>query len=267
MLHKLPDGVEMYFEIQGKTDSESTLVFLNGLSQSTLAWAAIAPAFYENHRVVLIDLVFQGQSGKAEKFRTYDEHAADVFHLLQENGKGKIFLCGISYGSAVAQHLLVNYPDYFSGAVLLSTFGHNTNQFNLIGESWVAALKAGSYALMLDVMLPTVFGRSYFENPLIPIQTMKESRVARNLEADNLLKLMNATEVRGDYRSKLKNVKVPVIVVQGEEDFLIPPSIAKDVADNIPEAKFVVIEKVGHTLNLEAIPQTISVLRKVVSGF
>lgn len=264
MFHKLPDNTALYYEIQGNADSATTLVFLNGLSQSTLSWAAIAPAFYEKHRVILLDLVLQGQSGTTEKFRTYDEHAADVFHLLNAVVKGKIFLCGLSYGSAVAQHLIVNYPGFFSGAVLLSTFAHNTALFNAIGESWISALHAGGYPLMLDVMLPTVLGRSYFEKPLIPIQTLKEARIGRDLSNDSLLKLMEATNVRGDYREKLKAVKIPVVVAQGEEDFLIPPAIAKEVADHIPGAEFVVIEKAGHTLNLEAIPQTIVLVRKFI---
>jgi 3-oxoadipate enol-lactonase len=264
MLHKLPDTTELYFELQGNPDSDTTLVFLNGLSQSTLSWAAIAPAFYEKYRVLLLDLVFQGQSGTAGKFRSYDEHAADVFHLLNAQVKGKIILCGLSYGSAVAQHLIVNYPGAFTGAVLLSTFAHNTALFNAIGESWISALHAGGYPLMLDIMLPVVLGRSYFEKPLIPITTLKEARIGRDLSNDGLLKLMEATNVRGDYRKKLENVKVPVLVVQGEEDLLIPPSIAKEVADHIPGAGFIIIEKAGHTLNLEAIPQVISILKKFI---
>ena len=266
MIHILPDGTGLYYEIQGKTDSEITLVFLNGLSQNTLSWAGIAPAFYENYKVILLDLVFQGQSGTAEKFRTYDEHAADVFHLLNANSKGKIILCGLSYGSALAQHLIVNYPDFFSGAVLLSTFAHNTTLFNAIGESWISALNAGGYPLMLDIMLPVVLGKSYFEKPLIPIQTLKEARIGRDLLNDSLLKLMEATNVRGDYRKKLNGVKIPVVVAQGEEDLLIPPSVAKEVADNIPGAEFIVIEKAGHTLNLEAIPQTISLVKKFIAA-
>lgn len=262
MKHILHDDVELYFEIQGKKDAETTLVFLNGLSQSTLSWVAIAPAFYENYRVVLLDLVFQGQSGTAKKFRSYDEHAADVYDVLKNNVSGKIVLCGISYGSAIAQHLIVNYPDFFSGAILLSTFGRNTNHFNAIGESWISALLAGGYPLMLDVMLPTVLGTSYFEKPLIPIQTLKESRVGRDLTTDGLLKLMQGTNERGNYLEQLKKVNVPVLVVQGEEDLLIPPVIAKEVADAIPNAELMVIEKVGHTLNLEAIPQVIQVVRK-----
>lgn len=266
MLHKLPDGIDLYYEIQGKVDSGTTLVFLNGLSQSTLSWAGIAPAFYENHRVVLLDLIFQGQSGTAEQFRSYDAHAADVFHLLNALGGEKIFLCGLSYGSAVTQHLIVNYPEFFSGAVLLSTFAHNTALFNAIGESWISALQAGGYPLMLDIMLPTVLGKSYFEKPLIPIQTLKEARIGRDLSNDSLLKLMEATNVRGDYRGRLNSVKIPVLVAQGEEDLLIPPAVAKEVAENIPGAEFMVIEKAGHTLNLEAIPQTVVLLRKFIAA-
>lgn len=294
MIHILPDGLEMYFEIKGRTDAETTLVFLNGLSQSTQSWIGVAPAFYEDFRVVLIDFIFQGQSSKANKLRTYDEHAADVYDLLSsvnltpdpspkergENWRGekksgegeiknnRVFVCGISYGSAVAQHLIVNYPSFFSGAILLSTFAHATSHFNAIGESWIIALKAGGYSLMLDVMLPVVLGKSYFENPIIPISMLKEARIARDLDTESLLLLMEGTNVRGDYREQLKSVRIPVVVVQGEEDFLIPPIIAKEVSDSIPDSEFIVLEKVGHTLNLEAIPQVIQVIKKfLVSCF
>lgn len=267
MLHRLPDGTEIYYEIQGKPDAGTTLVFLNGLSQSTLAWSAIAPSFYNDYRVLLIDLAFQGQSGKPEQYRSFDAHAADVFHLLGSAVSGKIILCGISYGSAVIQHMLVNYPDAYNGAVLISTFANDTAMFTAIGESWKSALLAGGYPLMLDVMLPAVLGKSYFEKPLIPLATLKESRVSRQLGTDDLLKLMRATEERGDYRPKLKNIKVPVLVIQGEEDFLIPPDVAREVAGNIPGARMEVVRHAGHTLNLEAIPQLTRLLHEFLRSF
>lgn len=266
MLHQLPDGTELYFELQGNADAATSLVFLNGLSQSTVSWSGIAPAFYAEYRVILLDLAFQGQSSKPEAFRSYDAHAADVLDLLQKNKIANPVLCGISYGSAVAQHALVNHPEAFKSAVLLSTFAHNPPLFNAIGESWKSAVLAGGYVLMLDVMLPAVLGKSYFEKPLIPIETMKESRIARELSADSLLKLMRATEERGDYRPMLKNINAPVLVVQGEEDLLIPPAIAKEVADAIPGAQFEVIPRAGHTLNLEAIPQVIQLVKQFLGN-
>jgi len=264
MKHKLSDGTVIWYERNGNTDAKISLVFLNGLSQSTLAWSAIAPAFYELYDVVLIDVADQGQSGSCKEFRSYDDHAADVAELLLHLSLPPAILIGISYGSAVAQHLLVNHPTQCAGALLLSTFAHNTALFDTIGESWKAALLCGGYPLMLDVMLPVVLGKTYFSKPLIPIAALKESRVAADLHTDRLLRLMQATETRGDYREKLKTVNVPVRVVQGDEDFLIPPDVAKQVADAIPNATFTVLENVGHTLNLEAIPQTIRALKMLI---
>ncbi|MCU0432776.1 MAG: alpha/beta hydrolase [Bacteroidia bacterium] len=258
------DGITLYYELSGKPDSEYVLVFLNGLSQSTVAWTGIAPAFAGEYAVLLVDLADQGRSGSSAVYRSYDAHAADVAALLQHVNAGRAILVGISYGSAVAQHLLVNHAQLCAGALLLSTFAHSTAHFEAIGECWKAALLAGGYALMLDVMLPTVLGKTYFEKPFIPIATLKESRVAANLQPERLLRLMQATENRGDYRNTLCTVKAPVSVVQGEEDILIPPDVARQVADAIPDAEFTVIERAGHTLNLEAIPQTIGALRKLL---
>ncbi len=254
----------MYFEIQGNLDSDYTLVFLNGLSQNTLSWGLLAPEFHKELRVLLVDFIFQKRSGIADKFRTYDDHAADIFQLISSEVKGKVILCGISYGSAVAQHLLVNYPDAFAGAILLSTFAHNTERFNCIGESWKNALMKGGYSLMQEVMLPIVLGRDYFEHPIIPFDVMKDSRLSTTLPSANLLNLMRANPERGDYREKLRGIKTPVMVVHGQDDLLISIETAKEVADHISNSKFVVIEKAGHTLNLEAVPQLIDIIRPFI---
>jgi len=264
MIHRLPDDTNLYYEVHGKPEAPLWLVFLNGLSQSTLAWSAVAPGFAAEHRVLLLDLVFQGQSGAPEMHRSYDAHAADVEHLLQSLGAEHVVLCGLSYGSAVAQHVLVNHPGRYKGAVLLSTFAHNTPLFEAIGQSWAKALDIGGYPLMLEVMLPTVLGENYFLNPLIPIDSLKEARIGSAPVPSSLLKLMRATEERGDYRERLRAVNVPVLVAQGEHDLLIPPRVAKQVADHIPGARFEVVRGVGHTFNLEAIPQTIALLRKFI---
>lgn len=251
----------MYYEVAGNEASGKTIVFLNGLSQSTLSWSAVAPVFAADYRIVLLDFIFQGQSDRAADFRTYDAHAADVMNLLQALGIRQPVVCGLSYGSAVAQHLLVNYPDAFAGGILLATFGHNPPQFNAIGRSWESALRAGGYPLMLEVMLPVVLGRNYFENPLVPIETLKENRLGNPPDAESLIHLMRATELRTDYRNELRSIKAPVLVVQGEMDFLIPPVVAQQVSEHISGSEFVVIPGVGHTLNLEAIPQINKLIR------
>ncbi len=247
------DGHKLYFEFARSSENDPVVVFLNGLSQSTQAWAAVTPKLKETAGFVCLDLIHQGRSEESPAYRSYDDHSRDVADLCNALGLHHVVLCGISYGSAVAQHLLVNYPERFRSAVLAATFAHTTPLFDAIGESWKSALLAGGYPLMLDVMLPVVLGESYFAKPLIPIPLLKTMRTANELSASCLLKLMEATEKRGDYRNKLSAVNVPVTILHGEEDLLITEMMAKEVQNSIRNSKLVVISGAGHTLNLEAI--------------
>ena len=257
MKHTLPDGLNLYYELHGPADAAHTIVFLNGLSQSTLAWGGLLP-LAARHRMVLIDLIFQGQSDTAPEFRTFDQHAADVADLLLKLSLPAITLVGISYGGAVAQRVLVQFPELAAKGILLSSFASKDAYFNAIGESWKSALRCGDYALMLDVMLPVVLGKSYFLKPLIPIELLKSSKAGQSPTTDSLLKLMQATEASGNYLPELEKVKVPVLVMHGEEDILSTPEMGRQISEAIPRGTFQVVPLTGHTLNLECIPQLLS---------
>lgn len=258
------DGLRIYYEFsRGDLDSP-VVVFLNGLSQTTQAWAGVIPQLKPQCGTLCLDLIHQGKSDEAAEYRSYDQHSADVASLCKSLGLTKIILCGISYGSSVAQHALVNFPEQFRSAVLASTFAYSTPLFEAIGESWKSALRAGGYPLMLDVMLPLVLGESYFNQPLIPIPFLKTMRTANDISTARLLKLMEATERRGDYRSKLESVSAQVTVLHGLEDLLITYTMAHDVHAMIKNSRFVAVPHAGHTLNLEAIESVANAVNELV---
>ena len=114
---------------------------------------------------------------------------------------------------------------------------------------------------MLDIMLTSVLSENYFLNPLIPIDLMKQTRQEANEDKQALFKLMRATKERVDYRPELIKISVPTIVIQGEKDLLLPVHMAGEVAKAIPNSQFKVIPHVGHTLNLEAVPQMVAIIK------
>lgn len=264
MYHTTSDNLQLYYEVHGNAASGRHIIFLNGLSQSTVAWQLMLPAFVNDYQVILCDFIFQGQSDSKGDSRDFDQHAADVLGLIDALKINKIIVAGISYGSLVAQHFALNYPNKVDKLILLSTFAHKTPIFEAIALSWQRALETGGYPLMLDVMLPSVLSEGYFEKPLIPIELLKAARKNVNTDADALNKLMLATARRGDYRPQLKAIKIPTLIVHGEHDALLPVHLAKSVHDAIHGSIFEVIRGVGHTLNLEAIQQTVQAIKRFI---
>ncbi|MBC7862549.1 MAG: alpha/beta hydrolase [Bacteroidia bacterium] len=263
MFSTTKDGLNLYYETHSGNSDAPTLVFLNGLSQSTIAWVLTNPHL-KGYNIVNLDFIFQGKSDKTGEARNFDQHAADVAGVLNDLGVETAVIAGLSYGSLVAQHFALLYPEKTEKLVLMSSFCHKTPYYDAIELAWWKALQIGGYSLLLDVMLPTVLSEAYFQNPLIPIELMKAARQESNEDAAALLKLMTATKERKDFRDELKKIKTPTLVIHGEKDLLFPIHMGMEVAKNISGSQFEIILGAGHTLNLEAVPQMSLLIKKFV---
>ena len=252
MICKTTDNKNIYYEVRGNLSSTKTIIFLNGLSQTTIAWGLITPFFEKEYKILLMDFVLQGQSDMDSPVRNFDTHAKDVISVLDILGINEIILCGLSYGSLVGQHFAVNYPDRLKKLILISSFAHKTPYYEAIELSWKNALALGGYSLMLDVMLPYVLSDVYFEKPLIPIDFFKATK-KEVVDTSALTKLMQATAERKDYRAELTKIKAPTLIIHGRLDALFPVYLGEEIANQIKNSKFTIIENAGHTLNIEAV--------------
>ena len=255
MIYKTSDNLPLYYDLQGNTDAAETLVFLNGLTQSTLAWLLVLPYFKTRYKIVLLDFIFQGQSSKNGEWRDFNQHASDVKGVLAQENIAQATLIGLSYGSLVAQNFALLYPDALKKLVLVSTFAHKTAYYEAIELSWWRALESGGYNLFLDIMLPSVLSENYFANPLIPIAAIKDTRREANQNSEAIFHLMRATKERGDFRKELEKIAVPTLIIQGEKDMLFPVHLAQEVQQHIPGSQLKIIKQAGHTLNLEHVAE------------
>lgn len=252
MITKTTDDKNIFYEVKGNLTSTKTIIFLNGLSQTTVAWGLVTPYFEKEFKIILMDFIFQGQSDTESPVRDFDTHAKDVISVLDTLGINEVILCGLSYGSLVGQHFAVNYPDRLKKLILISSFAHKTPYYEAIELSWKNALSMGGYSLMLDVMLPYVLSDVYFEKPLIPIDFFKATK-KDVVDTASLAKLMQATAERKDYRSELTKIKTSTLVIHGRLDALFPVYLGEEIANQIKNCKFTIIENAGHTLNIEAV--------------
>jgi pimeloyl-ACP methyl ester carboxylesterase len=72
---------------------------------------------------------------------------------------------------------------------------------------------------------------------------------------------LKAMAERPDSSQFLKNFQLPVVLVHGDADALIPAEQARQASGNISHAHLVVLEGVGHLPMLEAPEQTTEALK------
>ena len=82
MFCKTNDNLTIYYEVHGNEQAAETIVFLNGLSQSTVSWVLTLPYFKATHKIVLMDFIFKGKSDKTGEWRSFDQHAQDLLCLM-----------------------------------------------------------------------------------------------------------------------------------------------------------------------------------------
>jgi pimeloyl-ACP methyl ester carboxylesterase len=255
---------KVYYELHPK-EGFPTLVFIGGLTQSTMSWAGLIQELKTDFQCLTLDLIFQGQSEEFSEYLTFEQHA-EVVHQLCENLEIKQFIpVGISYGGAVAMRLMNLCPDQIPKAILISTFAHKTQHFNAVGESWMIALQKGGYETFADILMPWALGKSYYEKPIIPIEVLKQLRQNFPMSVSRLQKLVMATALSEDYRENLQNFKNPVLLIYGNEDLITTPEMGLEIFKSLPQAEWVLLSKRGHTLNLEAVPELVNTIKTFLS--
>jgi pimeloyl-ACP methyl ester carboxylesterase len=179
---------------------------------------------------------------------------ADAVGLLDAYGVGSACLMGISMGGAIAQLVALDHPERVSALVLVST------------------MAPGGPSVPSDERL-----RAYFQSVTDVDWSDREAVVARQLglaralasrsvpfdevgtraliehslgrTADVRASLTNHDVVRDDRKpwfSRLSEIRVPTLVVHGEDDPLFPLPLAEATVDGIPNATLLVEPGVGH---------------------
>ncbi len=242
--------IQYYYEIHG--EGAETVTFLNGLTMSTVAWAAQLKDFAPHFRVLLLDMRGQGQTvGGAEEVYPLPRQADDIAHLLDKLGIARTHVFGVSYGGIVAQHFALQHPEKLGRLVLADTFAWSDEVNRALHDAVVQAWEAGGTRLRFRVMLPITFGANFLKLAASLIPVLEQAAEALPWPGT---KAMMMGVLEHDLRSRLKDVRAETLLIVGEEDRFTPLHHAKLLQAGIPGAQLRVIPGVGHAAPLENPP-------------
>ena len=242
--------VKCYYELHG--EGAETVTLLNGLTMSTVAWAAQVKDFSPHFRVLLLDMRGQGQTvGGAEETYQLSRQADDVARLLDKLGIARTHVFGVSYGGMVAQHFALQHPDKLGKLLLADTLAWSDEVNRALHDAVVMAWEAGGTKLRFRVMLPLTFGATFLRLAASLIPILEQAAEALPWPGT---KAMMMGVLDHDLRTRLQDIRAETLLIFGDEDRFTPLYQAKLLQAGIPGAVLRLIPGAGHATPLENPP-------------
>ncbi|GAB1212149.1 hypothetical protein ATERTT37_001279 [Aspergillus terreus] len=198
-----------------------------------------------------IDLNGHGKTTAGRKEYTLWDQAEDVLALLGELELSQVIIAAISMGSMIALRLALLNPARVVGLVLLGSNASavtdvQRSAFYQLRDIWVAT-PAPSEQIMNAAILGWG-GNPDVDSPRA-IQ-IKKDWVHRHSGAENVVPTLNSMMERDTLLDRLGEIRVPVLLIHGEDDKTYPLEDAVDIKEQLvnTDVRLEVIKDEGHLL-------------------
>lgn len=213
-------------------------------------WSEQVAALSHVRRVVAVDLPGRGRSLYADydpQLWSMDSYADDVAETVQSLGAAQVDLAGISMGGYVLFSFWRRHPQLVRSLIFASTRPTEDPPEGKQGRQNVAALVREKGTLeLVPMMFSKLFAPGAGDDVKGKVELMVRDLPPQAAAADSL-----AMGKRPDSTNDLGSISVPVLVLHGEQDQLVPLDKAREMAARIPGARFVPIARSGHLTPVE----------------
>jgi len=231
-------------------DDAPVIIFIHGFPLNKSMWNKQLTAFKQEYRVIAYDVRGHGASQSGNRTFSMENFADDLVYFMNVLKIDKASLCGLSMGGYIALNALEKYPERFESIVLCDC--SSFVDANEMIEKRIKAIKhLEKYGQLryVDRSTKILFGSNSLINKVKEIADVKEMILATSVESHR--KTLLALNVRNEKCTMLPKIRIPVLVLVGEEDQISPPAIAEYMQKNIIGSKLHVIKHAGHLSNLE----------------
>ncbi|MFD5828455.1 alpha/beta fold hydrolase [Lentzea sp. NPDC060358] len=234
-----------HYTLTGPEDAP-VLVLGNALGTTTGLWRDFALPF----RLLRFDHRGHGRSAPVEGPCAIEDLANDVVDLLDHLELDRVHYCGVSLGGMVGMWLAA-HTDRISRLALMCTTAWYPDKS--VWDERIEVLRSRG----MDPIADSVVARWF--TPAFPADVVARFR-ADLLRVDVPSYVACCEAIRDmDLRPDLAKIDVPAVVIAAAQDQATPPELARQIADELPDAELYVVGDVAHLAVVEA-PRTISVI-------
>lgn len=260
---QLADDDSLFMEVNGQLlhyklygEGEPVFLLLHGFASNTYTWHKVVPALAEQGRVIVYDRIGFGLSARPltwEGANPYSRQAQieQTIALLDALEVDSVILVGNSAGGTVAAEITLVYPERVQALVLVDAAIYSgggapsfvkpllrTPQMRHLGPLVSRTFLAQGGSLLdlawHDPSLITAEDIAAYEKPL-QVENWDKSLWEFTLASDE----SNLVE-------RLDELTLPVLVITGDDDRIVPTEESVRLAEALPQAELVVLPACGH---------------------
>jgi pimeloyl-ACP methyl ester carboxylesterase len=250
------DGLQVHYKEAGS--GLRALILLHGFGASLFSWHEVLQPLAQYGRVVAYDrpafgLTSRPMHGEWQGENPYPNpaQARMLLALMDELGIQRAVLVGNSAGGAIALQAALSAPERVEALVLADAAVYESGG----APAWLSPLLNTPQMRHLGPLVTRAFiargndlVRLAWHNPTrVTAETLAGYR--KPLQAENwdraLWELTAATR-RSTLPRRLSEVGMPVLVLSGDDDRIVPMENSIRLARELPEARLVILPNCGH---------------------
>ncbi|WP_397474450.1 alpha/beta fold hydrolase [Pusillimonas sp.] len=235
------------YRTEGPVDGHP-VVLLHAIATNSSLWSAQIPVWASAFRLICIDLPGHGDSPDVDSELDLNGYAACVCEVLDELRIDCASLVGLSFGGMVAQAFALQYPERIRSLVLAHSSVRTAEAVRGIWNGRIARFEKDGMESQVMPTLERWFTRAFAESSPLTLIWLSE-QILRTTHKGYVSAIKAIQSL--DYLDKIKAIKVPALVVAGEEDSAVPPAAAAKIAEQMGNARTLVLAGAAHLGNLE----------------
>jgi 3-oxoadipate enol-lactonase len=234
-------GVQIAYARRG---SGEPLVLIHGYPLDHSIWEPLAALLGEDFDIIMPDLRGFGDSQAADASGSIDAYASDLAELLRQLQVPQAVIAGHSMGGYVALAMIRNHPAMVVGLGLVSSQVRADTPDRREGR------EAAARKVLYDGVehVARAMSAQLADDPRI--QAKMHDLIGRQTPA-GLAAALRAMAERPDSMEMVGKLGIPVVVIHGNVDRLIPIDRGREVKELLPTAALVQVDGAGHLPMIE----------------
>jgi pimeloyl-ACP methyl ester carboxylesterase len=271
------DGPVHYLDFGGPANAPA-IVGVHGLGGSAVNWSAIAPLLTDRFRLLAPDLAGHGLTRSNGRGTTVTANRALLHRFIETVPGAPVILMGNSMGGMISLIEAAAAPDAVAGLVLVAPALPIvlTRPDPLVAAMFAAYATPGVGWMLItarrrmspEAAVAMTLSLCCVDSSRIPAEVVAQHvAIARRRAkfADGTRDFLAAARsvsattgyIRGSsYRSGIRSITAPVLVLHGDRDRLVPIAVARAAAATNPSWSLIVLPDIGHVPQLEAPHET-----------